>query len=164
MHKYMTEIWNYLQYKILLGLIATIFSDDFFRLLTVFIILECLDIFTRWLAQSRKCFKAIYPQTECNLWRAFTFMWEARKWRYIRSTGLRDGFCSKMLLYLLLLLTASCVDAALKIGNAPKVLTTIVVIVLSSTEALSIMENLAECKVEAITAIKDRFKDKLKVG
>ena len=164
MHKYVVELGNYLQQKVLAGLIVAIFSDSFFQLLIIFIGLEFLDIFTRWLAQSRKCFISIYPETECNLWRAFTFMWQARKWRYIRSTGLRDGFCSKMLLYLLLLLTASCVDAALKIGNAPKVLTTIVVIVLSSTEALSILENLAECRVEAITAIKDRFKDKMKVG
>ena len=162
MHKYIVELGNYLQQKVLAGLIVAIFSDDFFKLLIIFIALECLDIFTRWLAQSRKCFKSIYPETECNLWRAFCFMWQARKWRYIRSTGLRDGFCDKMLLYLLLLLTASFVDVALQIGNAPRVLTTIVVIVLSSTEALSILENLAECRVEMVATIRDRFLEKIK--
>lgn len=162
MHKYVVELCNYLQQKVIAGLIVAIFSDSFFKLLIIFTGLEFLDIFTRWLCQSRKCFISIYPNTECSLWRAFTFMWQARKWRYIRSTGLRDGFCDKMLLYLLLLLTASFVDVALQIGNAPRVLTTIVVIVLSSTEALSILENLAECRVEMVATIRDRFLEKIK--
>ena len=67
-----------------------------------------------------------------------------------------------MLLYLILLLTSSLVDAALSIGKAPKMLTTIVVVVLASTEALSIMENLSECGVAVIATIKDKFKEKIK--
>lgn len=89
-------------------------------------------------------------------------MWQARKWRFIRSTGLRDGFCDKMILYLILLLTSSLVDTALQIGHAPRMLTTIVVVVLSSTEALSIMENLSECGVGIVSTIREKFEQKIK--
>lgn len=161
MHKYMVEVGNYLQYKIIFGLVASIFTDDFFKLLFIFMLLEFLDIFTRWLAQSKKCYRAIYPDSPCNLLTCVGFLWQARKWRYIRSTGMRNG-CDKMLLYLILLLTSSLVDAALKIGNAPRVLTTIVVVVLASTEALSIMENLSECGVGIVATIRTKFEEKIK--
>ena len=162
MHKYMVEVKDYIQYKIIFGLVASVFTDDFFKLLCIFALLEFMDIFTRWLSLSRQCFLAIYHNVPCSLWRAFKFLWQARKWRFIRSTGLRDGFCDKMLLYLILLLTSSLVDTALQIGHTPKVLTTIVTVVLSSTEALSIMENLSECGVGVISVIKNKFQEKIK--
>lgn len=162
MYRYVVELKNYIHYKIVLGLVASVFTDDFFKLLCIFVLLEFLDIFTRWLAQSKKCYRAIYPKSPCNLWTCFCFLWQARKWRFIRSTGLRDGFCDKMLLYLILLLTSSLVDTALQIGHTPKVLTTIVTVVLSSTEALSIMENLSESGVTLVGQIKDKFKEKIK--
>lgn len=162
MHRHFMELCNYIQYKIIAGLITVIFSDDFFKLLMIFVCLEFIDIFTRWLAQSYLLFKAMYPQTRCGLWRAFKFIGQAKHWRWINSNGMRDGFCDKMLLYLLLLLTSSIVDAGMEIGNTPRVLTSIVVVVLSSTEALSIFENLSDCGVGQISEIKNRFKDKMK--
>lgn len=164
-HKYLLEAGNYLQYKIIAGLIAVVFSDDFFKLLLLFIALELLDIFTRWLALSMQCYKAIYPQSPCGLWKATKWLWQAHRWRFIKSDGLRDGFCDKMLVYLLLLLTGAFVDAAFQIGHTPRVLTTIIVVVLGSTEALSILENLSECGVSTINTIKSMFKSKIpKVG
>lgn len=160
-HKYLLEAGNYLQYKIIAGLIAAIFSEDFFKLLLLFIALELLDIFTRWLALSMQCYKAIYPQSPCGLWKATKWLWQAHRWRFIKSDGLRDGFCDKMLVYLLLLLTGAFVDAAFQIGHTPRVLTTIIVVVLGSTEALSILENLSECGVPVIKQIKERFVKKV---
>ena len=159
MHKYLSELTNYGQYKILAGLWATIYSDNLPILFLLFVIMELLDIYTRWLALSYDCFKSLYPQTPCNLYRAATFMWQARKWRWIKSTGLREGFCDKMLTYLLLLTLAAVVDGALAIARMPRgILLAAVVTVLSTTEALSILENLGECNVQAIAAIKEQFK------
>ena len=156
MHKYLSEICNYLQFKILAGVGAAIFSEDFFKLLLIFIGLEILDIFTRWLALSQQCYKALYPQTPCNMYRALLWMWQAHKWRFIKSDGLRDGFCHKMLMYLLLLLVGAFVDAAFQIAHTPRLLTTIIVVVLASTEGLSILENLSECN-GLIGRIKEKF-------
>lgn len=160
MQKCFAEVCNYLQYKIIVGLTAAVFTDDFFKLLVVFVTLEIIDIFTRWLALSMQCFKAMYPQTRCGLFRALTFMWQARKWRYIRSVGLRDGFMDKMLMYLLLLLCGTLVDVAFQLGHAPRLLTTIIVVVLASTEGLSILENLSECN-GLVGKIKVKFSEAL---
>lgn len=158
MQKYITEVFNYIEHKIVLGIVAVVFTDDFFKLIAIFAALEILDIITRWVALSYRCFKDIYPDTKCGISRAFRFMWQARKWRYIRSTGLREG-CDKMLVYLILLLVGVLVDAAFAIGSAPRLLSTIIVTVLATTEALSILENVSECN-DVVKIIKTRFLEK----
>ena len=157
------NVLDFWQYKIIAGLIASIFSDSFFKLLLIFVFLELLDIFTRFLAQSYKCYKSIYPNSPCGLWKALKFMWQARKWKYIRSTGLRDGFCDKMLLYCLLLLLGAVCDTAHMIVNTPKILSSTITVVLASTEALSVLENLSELsEFKVIDVIKEKFNAKCK--
>ena len=159
MQKHFLELINYWQYKIIASLMALVFTDSFFKLITVFVLLEALDILTRWLAQSKACFKALYPQTQAGVWRYIRFMWQARKWRYIRSDGLRGGV-DKILTYLLLLLTASLVDTALTIGHATAfTLTTCVVAFLATTEGMSIIENISEVSdYGVISKIKEKLK------
>lgn len=160
MDKYINNLLEYFQYKILAGLFASFWSDDLLILFLLFIGLEFIDIFTRWIALSKSCWKALYPQTYCSMWRAITFMWQSRKWRFIRSTGLRDGFCDKMPVYLILLLLSATVDACLSIAHAPRACLTIVVTVLATTEALSILENLSEAGVGVVDKIKKKLGDK----
>ena len=161
MYKHLLQIGDYWQGKILAGMVAVVFSEDLLVLLAIFVSLELLDIFTRWLALSRDCFLHIYPTTRCSLWRAFRFLWQARKWRWIKSDGLRDGFCDKMLIYLILLLLSGLVDGALYIAKSPRVMLTITTTVLAATEALSILENLSECDVAVIGTIKEKVKNKI---
>ena len=160
MTKYLNELLNYWQYKVIAGLWTVIFQDELPVLFLLFIFLEVLDIFSRWLALSRKCWTDLYPQTPCSTWKAFCWLWQSRKWRYIKSTGLRDGFCDKMLVYLILLLLSATVDGALALAHVPRALLSIVTTVLVTTEALSVMENLSEAGVEVITTIKDKFTEK----
>lgn len=162
MQKYFLELCNYWQYKVLAGLWATFWSDDLPQLFLLFLLLEILDIFTAWLRLSRQCYVAIYPNSPGNLWIYVKFIWQARKWRYIKSAGLRDGFCDKMLTYLLLLLVAATVDAALAIGHSPRVFLTVTVSVLATTEALSIFENLSDAGVAIVSTIREKIKEKLK--
>lgn len=162
MDKYINNILEYWQYKIFAGLWATFWSDDLLQLFLLLCLLEFLDIFTRWLALSKACYKAIYPLSPCSVWRAICFLWQARKWRFIKSTGLRDGFCDKIIIYLLLLLLSATVDASLSLAHAPRACLTVVVTVLSTTEALSILENLSEAGVEVVSKIKDKMNDKFK--
>lgn len=160
MYKYLNEVTNYIQYKIIAGLIASIFTEDFLKLLLLFITLEVIDIFTRWLANSYHCYKAIYPNSPCGIYKALTFLWQARKWRYIKSTGLRDGFCDKMLLYCLLLLVGAVVDTAYTITKTPAILSSIITVVLASTEAMSVLENISEIN-DIAKNIKNKFKVKI---
>lgn len=163
MQKYLLETFNYWQYKIVAGVFAVVFTDDFRKLIVVFVCLELLDILTRWLAQSKACFRALYPDTPATILRYVGWMWQARKWRFIKSDGLRSG-CDKMLTYLLLLLTSTLVDTALQIGGVKVfTLTTIVVMFLATTEGLSIIENISEvAEYDVINKIKDKIKEKVK--
>ena len=161
MQKHLMQVFEYGKTKIAAGLLAAVYSDDLLVLLIIFVSLECMDIFTRWLALSMDCFKHIYPQTPCGLWRAFTFLWQTRKWKWIKSTELRNGFCDKMMIYLLLLLLAALVDGALSLAHTPRILISITVTVLSTTEALSILENLSDCNVTVIKTIKDKLLKKV---
>ena len=163
MLKYLRSIGDYLQYKVLAGLWATLWSDDLPQLFFLFIFLELLDIFTRWLALSAACYKAIYPQSKGNLFIYLRFMYQARRWRFIRSTGLRDGFCDKVLTYCLLLLLAATVDAALSIGHAPRIMLTVTVSVLAMTEGLSVLENMGEAGVTVIKDIKAKLLKKKEI-
>ena len=162
MIKHLQACFDYLQYKIIAGLMAIIFNEDFFKLLLPFIALELIDIYTAWLAQSCDLWKKTYPQTPGSIWKYTARLWHAHKWRWINSARLRHGFTDKMLVYLLLLLTGAFVDAAFFIGHAPRLLSSIIVVVLSSTEALSIMENLSMCDVTVVSDIRQRFQEAVK--
>lgn len=156
------EVVNHLQYKILAGLFASIYSDDKIILLLIFVSLECIDIFTRWLCLSKKCFEDCYKNIPAGLSKYLRFMWQARRFRYIKSDGLRDGFCDKMMVYLILLLLAALFDGAADIvGIHNRILLTTITITLSLTETLSILENLNECGVSIIADIKKRFLKKV---
>lgn len=161
MLKYLTETLHYWQYKIIAGIVTAIFTEDFAKLILVFALLEMLDVFSRLLNLSMQCFRDIYPQTPCTITRGIGFMWQARKWRYINSYGMRTGV-DKMLLYLLLLLTGAVVDVVFAIAHTPiqRPLSSVICVVLASTEALSILENLAGCS-PLIGSIKEKFSKKL---
>ena len=64
-----------------------------------------------------------------------------------------------MLVYLILLLLSGLVDGALMVAKTPLqgVFISVVTVVLSTTEAFSILENLSECDVKVISEIKEKF-------
>ena len=159
--KHLQNCTDFLQYKVLAGLLVVVFNESFFKLLLILIALELLDIYTAWLARSCDLWKATYPQTPGGLWKYTKRLWHAHKWRWINSARLRDGFTDKMLIYLLLLLTGAFADAAFSIVHAPRLLSSIITVVLCSTESLSIMENLALCDVAIVSTIAKRFKKAL---
>lgn len=162
MWKYVKGIEDYFIYKVLAGIWASFWSDELPQLFLIFVFLEIMDIFTRWLALTADWYKKVYPQSEGNLYIYLKWMWQARKWRWIKSTGLRDGFCDKMLVYLILLLVAALVDGALIIGHVPPVMRMVTTMVLATTEALSICENLGEAGVSVVKEIEKKIKEKVK--
>ena len=160
--KYIHNLLDYWQYKIVAGLIASIFSDSFFKLISVFVLLEILDILTRWICQSKACWDALYPNSKAGIWKYIKFMWQARKWRFIQSDKLRSG-SDKLLIYLLLIFTSSLVDTALTVGNAKVfTFTSLIVGFLATTEGLSIIENISEiAEYGVIDKILNKIKSKV---
>lgn len=163
MSKYLHEVVLYWEYKIVGAVIASIFTDSFFKLMLLFCFLEFLDVFTRMLAESKRCYCSMYQGFPHTILTYIRFLWTARKWRYIQSDKLRSG-ADKLLTYLLLILSATVVDSALKIAGADKVMlcTTVIVTFCSITEMLSILENTSEfSNLNIVKTIKEKISKKI---
>ena len=162
MQKHLLEVMEFWRLKVFAGLLAMVFNENFFMLLTIFLLLSALDCYTRWCANSASLWKHMYPQTPAGLWTYTKRIYHTWKWRWISSAGLRQGFADKYLVYLLLLLASSLVDAALVISKAHVTnVSSIVVMFLSLTEFISICENLSECGVGIVGKIKTVIQKRL---
>lgn len=163
MVKYFHELVNYWEYKIFGAVIAGIFTDSFFKLMLLFCFLEFLDIFTRIICESKRCYLDLYKGFPHTIFTYIKFIPKAHSFRYIQSDKLRSG-ADKLLTYLLLILSATVVDSALKIAGADKVMlcTTVIVTFCSITEMLSILENTSEFSENGIVkAIKEKIGKKI---
>lgn len=162
MQKYISEVLQFIEFKIILGVLTAIFTDSFFKVIFLFSLIEMCDIFTRWISQSKKCWLTLYPTSKAGMWKYILFMWQARKWRFIRSDAMRNG-ADKILLYLIIFLVATMVDAAIVASNGIKCCTVVCVTICGCTEFLSILENLSEItNANIIGMIKEKIKDKVK--
>ena len=120
---------------------------DIGTIFLLLMLLEIIDIFTACIFQSSLLWKKMYdPKIVAKrgtLINYVRWIWQAHHWRYVDSYALRDGFCSKTIIYSLLLITGFLIDLILKISHSPiQPALVIVCCVLSITEGISICENL----------------------
>lgn len=163
MTKYFHELISFWEYKIFGAVVCSIFTENFFKLMLLFCFLEFLDIFSRMLAESKRCYCSMYQGFPHTIFTYIKFIPKAHSFRYIQSNKLRSG-ADKILTYLLLILSATVVDSALKIAGADKVMlcTTVIVTFCSITEMLSILENTSEFSENSIVkAIKEKIGKKI---
>lgn len=137
------------------------------QLVLIFILLEVLDVFTRWIALSAQLWKDMYPQTPGTVWQYVKFIYQSHRWRYIKSEAMRNQFISKISTYCIILLFTSLCDMAMRIAGGPpiSVLLPPVTAILSCTELLSCLENLSEAGVNVaggLIAIVKARKEKIK--
>lgn len=158
MMRYVEALGNHLHYKILAGLVASVYSDELVILLLIFLMLEIIDIFSAWVVASRKCWSNIYPQSKVGFWKLVKFIPTARRWRVIQSEKLRDGF-DKMVLYFILILLAGLIDGALMVAHTPfkGVFLSTITTVICLTESISILENLNDAGVPLVSQIKEKL-------
>ena len=120
---------------------------DIGTIFLLLMVLEIIDIFTACIFQSSLLWKKMYDpkivEKRGTLLNYMRWIWQAHHWRYVDSYALRDGFCSKTIIYSLLLITGFLIDLILKISHSPlQPALVIVCCVLSITEGISICENL----------------------
>ena len=120
---------------------------DIGTIFLLLMLLEIIDIFTACIYQASLLYKAAYDkkivEKRGSLLTYIKYIWQAHHWRYVDSYALRDGFCSKTIIYSLLLITGFLIDIVLSVSHAPiQPALTIVCCVLSITEGISICENL----------------------
>lgn len=130
-------------------------------LCALFSIVVCLDLYTRWIALTKKYLDS--EGKESSLLDCVKNMNVARKAGYINSYMMRKHFVSKMLTYFIAVFGAFIVDAILvKIGTKPMMVTTALGY-LATTEMLSVVENLDEAGVAMVHDLVEVLKGKRKI-
>ena len=116
-----------------------------------FIGLAVIDIVTRCIAQSALLWEKIYgkefTEKRGNIMAFIRYIPSAHRWRYIDSGALRDGFFSKILSYMLMIIVAYVGDFIVGHHGIPKLFGSLIIAVLTFTEALSVLENLGQAHV-----------------
>lgn len=138
---------------------------DIGTIFLLLMVLEIIDIFTACIFQSSLLWKKMYdPKIVAKrgtLINYVRWIWQAHHWRYVDSYALRDGFCSKTIIYSLLLITGFLIDLILKISHSPiQPALVIVCCVLSITEGISICENLDSAGIKIAGEIRSLLKKK----
>lgn len=138
---------------------------DIGTIFLLLMLLEIIDIFTACIFQSSLLWKKMYdPKIVAKrgtLINYVRWIWQAHHWRYVDSYALRDGFCSKTIIYSLLLITGFLIDLILKISHSPiQPALVIVCCVLSITEGISICENLDSAGIKIAGEIRSLLKKK----
>ena len=136
---------------------------DIGTIFLLLMLLEIIDIFTACIFQASLLYKATYDKKiveKCgSLLTYIKYIWQAHHWRYVDSYALRDGFCSKTIIYSLLLITGFLIDLILKISHSPiQPALVIVCCVLSITEGISICENLDSAGIKIAGEIRGLLK------
>lgn len=127
-------------------------------LCALFTVMVCLDLYTRWLALTKKYLES--EDKESSLFDCVKSMNTARKAGYINSYMMRKHFVSKMLTYFIAVFGAFVVDTILvKIGTKPMMVTTALGY-LATTEMLSVVENLDEAGVTMVHDLVEILKGK----
>lgn len=135
------------------------------QLYVAFAFLMALDTLTRYLAQTARWWKDVYPQTPYTLYDLWKFRTQSRKWRYFRSGEMRKKFVSKFCTYLVILCGASVCDISMSIAKGFAFALMVATTFLSITELCSVLENLQECgvkEVQGILAILNKRKEQIK--
>lgn len=127
-------------------------------LCALFAIVVCLDLYTRWIALTKKYLES--EDKESSLLDCIKSMNTARKAGFINSYMMRKCFVSKMLTYFIAVFGAFIVDTILvKIGTKPMMVTTALGY-LATTEMLSVVENLDEAGVAMVHDLVEILKGK----
>ena len=128
-------------------------------LCALFAIVVCLDLYTRWIALTKKYLES--EDKESSLLDCVKSMNIARKAGYINSYMMRKCFVSKMLTYFIAVFGAFIVDVILtKIGTKPIMMVTTALGYLATTEMLSVVENLDEAGVAMMHDLVEILKGK----
>ena len=134
-----------------------------------FIALAVIDIITRCIAQSamlyEKTYGTAFTEKRGNIVTFIRYIPSAHRWRYIDSGSLRDGFFSKILSYMLMIIVAYIGDFIVGHHGMPQLFGSLIIAVLTFTEALSVLENLGQAHVavaKEIWALINKRKEAIK--
>lgn len=166
--KAITSLTDHLPAKIV-GSVVISSLTDIGSLLMLFCGLEFLDLFTKWISLSHDYWVRTYGKEFTDkhgcLWSYIKWLPECRRFKYINSNTMKNQFTSKMLTYTILILTTCWADLTIKKVGGVAFISVIGISMISLTEALSIVENLASANIgiaDSIKGILQKKKDSMK--
>ena len=166
--KALESLCDHLPAKIV-GSVVISSLTDIGSLLAIFCGMEFLDLFSKWISLSHDYWVNTYGQEFTDkhgcLWLYVKWIPECRRFRYINSSAMKNQFTSKMLTYTILILVCALADSSVKRVGGVAFISTIGISMISLTEALSIVENLASANIgiaDSIKGILQKKKDSMK--
>lgn len=131
---------------------------DIGTIFAVFVFLAIVDIFTRLVACAyhlwEKSYGVEFTKQHANLFLLIKWIPNAYRFRLVNSMALRTGFVSKLMCYMLLIITASVCDIVLPV----RFMLVLVTSVLTCTEMLSVCENLSESNISVASDLRNLVK------
>lgn len=157
----MEKLWNNLvdlfPIKII-GSFVLLAVGDHTLMFLAFSILVGTDIVSRWIAISYEMESR--EKGSATLWKSIITIPEARRKGLIKSSVMKEQGLSKLFLYLLCVITAGMTDYLARSIGENSEFTPLVIGYLTSTEALSIIENLSDAGVSGLKEIVEKLKKK----
>lgn len=124
--------------------------------LSAFVALVFIDLLTKWISLTYDYLISIGrdPKTISLLSCLFGIP-AAFHAGWINSTVMKHRFCGKIIIYMLLTITAGFVDAMVVAAGETQIITKVVWLYLATTEGMSVLENMRDAGVEQAGGILD---------
>lgn len=121
--------------------------------------LVLLDLFTRWIALSKKSLDDSGAEFK-SLWACICNLPKARRDGYIQSSPMKHRFAGKFISYMLMCALAALLDSHIQVFGDNGGFVKLFVIYMGISEGMSILENLQEAGVEQASGLLDIIKSK----
>nr|WP_297003810.1 phage holin family protein [uncultured Dialister sp.] len=119
--------------------------------------LVALDVLSRWLAISAEMLRK-EGRRGPTLFALARGIPRARRLGLIKSSVMKERGASKLMMYAFCVFAAAAADAMLSISGNPSGMVPLVVSYLTSTEALSVVENLSEAGLSSMKRLLEQLK------
>lgn len=153
--------------KIAGTVIGFVLSEVFqlhFLLFILFAALEFIDCLTKWISLSYLCIKDKDAAAQPTLLDCIKGIPAAHRKKYIKSEAMRHQFWDKMITYLILIVVAGIGDYTMRLTHRPDIFLSLVVAYISTTELLSVLENLNDAGVSMAASLLALVKQKTGIG
>ena len=154
------SLMYYFPIKIIVGVFMAFVLNAETIIFMSFAWLVFLDCFTRWIAISYG-FLLEQGEEKPSLWTSIKGIPAARRAGRIKSSIMREQGIAKLIVYMICLFGAALCDFIYFEMHGPTDLTNLVVSYMTTTELLSIVENLSDAGVESLTRLVNRLKGRL---
>ena len=125
----------------------------------LFTMVVFIDLMAKWIALAHQ--ELVHQQTrDKSLWACIKAIPLARSKGIINSYAMKTQFLGKIIVYMLVTMPAICIDTAIKLSGGHAEFGMMVLAYLCLTELLSIVENLNDAGVSALSGLITAIKGK----